>query len=123
LAPGTRGAEGLEPDLAELLAGQQVDDEVGGRVEADEQVRQVDARLHERRHDARRALVGAESGRKSVLEKTVQFLYYVKSVLRQLVKRPLVKRRLVKRCLVKNAITMFGKTMFGKTMFGKKRLW
>ena len=57
---GAAPAEGLEPDPPEFFSGQEVDDEVGRRVEADEEVRQVEAGLHERGHNAWMALVGAE---------------------------------------------------------------
>ena len=57
---GATPAEGLEPDPPEFFSGQEIDDEVGRGVEADEEVRKVEAGLHERGHDARMALVGAE---------------------------------------------------------------
>ena len=60
----TPPAEGLEPDSPEFFSCEEVDDEVCRRVEADEEVRQVEAGLHERGHDARMALVGAEDDRK-----------------------------------------------------------
>jgi hypothetical protein len=53
--------EGVEPNPPELFSGQQVDDEVRGRVEADQKVRQTQAGLHERGHDAGFAFVRTET--------------------------------------------------------------
>ena len=60
LVVAASSAKCFEPNSSELFSGQQVDHEVGRRVEADQQVRQAQAGLHERRHDAGLALVRTE---------------------------------------------------------------
>ena len=54
-------AEGLEPDFTKFFSGQEVDDEVCRRVEADEKVGEIEAGLDERGHDARLAFVGTKN--------------------------------------------------------------